>query len=129
METTRPGNTSALTDRTMQQRDQDKLKNLGAPNANFAEAHLEEAVERAESRIRQLGQQVTSFTEKYHFDQLPEKAKNLLTSTKTLVIIGAGTTAVAAGLATKKWREARRQQPSFAQKIKAKVPAIHQKAA
>lgn len=122
MESGQQGNNSTMTEQKVRDMDETAKANTGIPDTPALDEKLSEAVE---GRIHHLGHKITSYAEEHHINELPEKAKNVLSTRTAKAIIGTGALAVI-GFIGKKWRDSRQHaQPSFTQKIKAKIPLTH----
>lgn len=126
METSRVGNGSTMTEQKVREMSESERAQTGLTDTPALNESIDDVLDAAEGRLHIYTKRVTDYAKEHHVDELPGKAKDVLTGTKALVIMGAGAVAVAAGLAAKKWRSVHaEQQQSLRQRVARRIPLVH----
>lgn len=113
---------AGFTERTIQERDQSHMAGARSTEAPSMVDHAEEIIDDTQGRMRRLGEKATHYAEEHHLDQVPEKAKSMLSSTKTRLAVGAGGLVIAGKIIKKVRSTHAEQQLSFRQKVARRMP-------
>jgi hypothetical protein len=89
------------------------------------EERADEIITQAQGRLQRIGSQIMDFVHEHNIDRLPERAKNIATSTRGKAIIGTSTAVVTGGIVARRIQHARQtaEQQSFMRRAVNRIPS------